>query len=195
MPGGTPEMIRQYGPQRHRVERIGDRALPVGTIPVGSLFRYQPPRARRPMTYMVEAWLPRVCARAGRAGFGALARGGHLAQVRVMATGRAAQLSDALIRRAMEARDASPSRHPSSVQSLPTQDPRRPRRHGPRTAPDGDRTGFLASGLDRATFDRLQVGFHAVQGLQWACHDAPPKRAFWVCDAVQRARQLDINLT
>ncbi len=96
-------MIRQYGPQRHRYEKVGGRTVPVGTIPIGSVFRYQPPRAYRPVTYMVEAWMPRTCARAGRPGFGALARGGHMAQVRSLATGQAAQLSDAIIRFALEA--------------------------------------------------------------------------------------------
>ncbi len=55
--------------------------------------------------------------------------------------------------------------------------------------------GFLASGLDRAEFDQLQVAFHAVQGLQWAAEEPPARRAFWVQDAVKRANQLDIPLS
>ena len=89
-------MIRQYGPQRCRYETVQGRTLAVGVIPIGSIFRYQPPRAPRPETYMVEAWMPRVYSRGGRGGFVAM-RGGHMAQVRALATGRPARLSDAVI--------------------------------------------------------------------------------------------------
>jgi hypothetical protein len=95
-------MLRQYGPQRFRYAEIRGRHLPVGVIPVGSIYRYQAPRAARPRAYMVVAWLPRQYARAdhrnGRAGFCYLARGGHLALVRELATGRVAMMADHIIR-------------------------------------------------------------------------------------------------
>ena len=96
-------MLRQYSPQRHRYERIAGRDIAVGTVPVGSIFRLRAPHARRPRTFIVEAWLTRAYARCDRAGtFCFLARGGHLAQVRDHANGRRAILADRIIMHAPE---------------------------------------------------------------------------------------------
>ena len=91
-------MLRQYWPSRFRLERIGGRRVPVGTIPVGTRFgggEHCPP-------CIVEAWLPR------KVGAGALgpegweprymARGGHLAIIRRLDTGRRFRLSDWIVR-------------------------------------------------------------------------------------------------
>jgi len=40
----------------------------VGTVPIGSIFRLRAPYARRPQTFIVEAWLTRAYARCDRAG-------------------------------------------------------------------------------------------------------------------------------
>ncbi len=54
--------------------------------------------------------------------------------------------------------------------------------------------GFLASDLDRDSFNRLQGAFHAVQGLRWAREDRPERRGPWIADARRRAERLDIRL-
>jgi len=95
-------MLRQYGPQRHRYEQIRGRHIAVGTIPIGSIFRLMP-RGARPIAYIVEAWLTRAyarCDRTGRVSF--LARGGHLAQVRDLASGHRVILADHIIMRALD---------------------------------------------------------------------------------------------
>ena len=92
-------MLRQYAPPRFRYETIRGRTLAVGTVPIGEIFRYAPSRASQPRSYIVEAWMTRAYARADRTGsFSYLARGGHLALVRDLATGRQAMLADAIIR-------------------------------------------------------------------------------------------------
>ena len=95
-------MLRQYAPPRFRYAEIRGRHLPIGTVPIGSIYRYQAPRARRPRTYMVMAWMPRAYARIDRAArttdFSYLARGGHLALVRDLANGRLALMADHIIR-------------------------------------------------------------------------------------------------
>ena len=95
-------MLRQYAPPRFRYAEIRGRHLPIGTVPIGSIYRYQAPRARRPRTYMVMAWMPRAYARIDRAArtadFSYLARGGHLALVRDLANGRVALMADHIIR-------------------------------------------------------------------------------------------------
>lgn len=96
-------MFRQYSPPRHRYETIRGRDLAVGTVPIGEMFRYAPTRAARLRTYMVEGWMTRAYARADRSGrFSYLARGGHLALVRDLATGRRAMLADAVIRHCVD---------------------------------------------------------------------------------------------
>jgi hypothetical protein len=97
-------MLRQYGPQRFRYQTIGDRHLPVGTIPIGTIFRCNPVGHRRqtdrPM--IVEAWLPREIGAArkinGRYVNSYVARGGHLAQVRCLETGERKLIADHFIR-------------------------------------------------------------------------------------------------
>ena len=104
-------MLRQYGPQRHRNERLPNgRDMPVGTIPIGTTFRMVTSAngARtRVATFIVEAWLPR---RIGAGSFrnadgcrtyadAFVARGGHLASVRCLANGRVATLADHIVRR------------------------------------------------------------------------------------------------
>lgn len=95
-------MLRQYAPPRFRYAEIQGRQLPIGTVPIGSIYRYKAPRARRPRTYMVMAWMPRAHARIDRAArtadFSYLARGGHLALVRDLANGRLALMADHIIR-------------------------------------------------------------------------------------------------
>jgi hypothetical protein len=96
-------MLRQYAPPRFRYETIRGRTLAVGTVPIGEVFRYAPSRAAAPRTYIVEAWMTRAYARADRRGrFSYLARGGHLALVRDLATGRQTMLADAIIRACLD---------------------------------------------------------------------------------------------
>ena len=76
-------MIRQYHAQRHRRIEIGGRVRAVGTIPVGTIALVQCRKIR------VEAWLPREYAAVERGRFVTKRiAGGHLAQVRDLATGR-----------------------------------------------------------------------------------------------------------
>ena len=96
-------MLRQYAPPRFRYETICGRDLAVGTVPIGAIFRHAPSRAARPRAYIVEAWMTRAYARADRTGrFSYLARGGHLALVRDLASGRQALLADAIIRACLD---------------------------------------------------------------------------------------------
>ena len=96
-------MLRQYSPPRHRYVIIRGRTMAVGTVPIGEIFRYAPTRAARPRSYMVEGWMTRAYARADRTGrLCYLARGGHLALVRDLATGRQAILADAIIRHCVD---------------------------------------------------------------------------------------------
>jgi len=96
-------MLRQYGVGRHRYETIRGRALPVGTVPVGSIFRHRRVGAARPGAYIVEAWLTRCYARADGSGrFNYLGRNGHLAQVRDLSNGRRALLADYIIMHALD---------------------------------------------------------------------------------------------
>jgi len=96
-------MLRQYAPPRFRYEAIRGRTLAVGTVPIGEIFRHVPSRGARPRTYIVEAWVTRAYARADRTGrFSHLARGGHLALVRDLATGRQAMLADTIIRACLD---------------------------------------------------------------------------------------------
>jgi hypothetical protein len=96
-------MLRQYAPQRHRYEHIGGRDMAVGTVPIGSIFRLSTPHARRPRTFIVEAWLTRAYARCDRTGrFYYVAHGAHLAQVRDLANGRQAIFADRIIMHALD---------------------------------------------------------------------------------------------
>ncbi|TWG89378.1 hypothetical protein L598_008500000050 [Mesorhizobium sp. J18] len=100
-------MLRQYSPQRHRYERVGGYERAVGTIPVGTIFLLDIDTATsRAVPYIVEAWLPRRIGAGRRVGSQYhdtyAARGGHLAQVRNLATGMSRCLSDHLILRAVD---------------------------------------------------------------------------------------------
>ncbi len=83
-------MIRQYNPQRFRTAEIGGRIRNIGTVPIGTVAIV---RGRK---VQVEAWLPREYAAAvgGRFVTKRIA-GGHIAQVRDLATNRTGRLSDA----------------------------------------------------------------------------------------------------
>lgn len=66
-------MIRQYGPQRHRLEMLGGRLRSVGTIPVGAIVRVGiSSNDMRTRPVMILAWLPREipAARGGNWTFG-----------------------------------------------------------------------------------------------------------------------------
>lgn len=95
-------MLRQYCPPRFRYAQIRGRSLMIGTVEVGTIYSYRPPRARRAKKYMVMAWLPRAYSRVDRSSrqsdFSYLARGGHLALVQDLADGRRALMSDHIIR-------------------------------------------------------------------------------------------------
>ena len=82
-------MIRQYDSQRHRCVLIGGRIRRIGTVPVGTIVLVQGRKLQ------VEAWIPRDYSAWERGRF--VTRriaGGHLAQVRDLATGRVGRLSD-----------------------------------------------------------------------------------------------------
>jgi hypothetical protein len=78
-------MLRQYCPPRFRYAQIRGRNLIIGTVDIGTIYSYRPPRAGRAQRYMVMAWLPRAYSRVDRSSrrtdFSYLARGGHLALV------------------------------------------------------------------------------------------------------------------
>ena len=83
-------MLRQYDSQRHVDVEIAGGIRRVGTVPVGAILLI---RGRK---VQVEAWLPRDYTAFERGRF-VLKRiaGGHVAQVRDLATGRAGGVSDA----------------------------------------------------------------------------------------------------
>ena len=89
---GDRPMIRQYHAQRHRRIDLAGRIRDVGTVPVGTIALVRGRKIR------VEAWLPREYATVerGRVVTKRIA-GGHLAQVRDLATGRVGPLSDAFL--------------------------------------------------------------------------------------------------
>ena len=83
-------MIRQYNSQRHRDVEIGGRIRQVGTVPIGTIVLIQGRKVQ------VVAWLPRDTSAWDRGRFVTRRMaGGHLAQVRDLATGQIGQLSDA----------------------------------------------------------------------------------------------------
>ena len=97
-------MIRQYNSQRHRRVEIGGRMRQVGTVAVGTIVLI---RGRK---LQVEAWLPRDYSAWER---GAIVTkriaGGHIAQVRELATGRVGHLSDAFLVDAVSIRTDEPN--------------------------------------------------------------------------------------
>ena len=97
-------MIRQYNSQRHRRVEIGGRMRQVGTVSVGTIVLI---RGRK---LQVEAWLPRDYSAWERGGFVTKRiAGGHIAQVREMATGRVGHLSDAFLVDAVSIRTDEPN--------------------------------------------------------------------------------------
>jgi len=96
-------MIRQYYPQRSKAERFHGR--PVGTVPVGTIVYIQDARPMRPIErpiyrapWIVEAWKPREyhpCRRGAPPT--TYLRGGDLAIVRCLRTGRRATVADWLL--------------------------------------------------------------------------------------------------
>ena len=87
-------MINQYHPQRHRI--VNGRAI--GTIAVGEIIYIgdRPTDQRRLRAcnpWIVQAWLPRYVACAGKY----VARGGHLAVVKSLRDGRTTLVSDWLL--------------------------------------------------------------------------------------------------
>lgn len=106
-------MNRQYSPNRFRYQTLGGKVRHVGTIPAGTIFRASPYLARilglgrRNMHMIVEAWFPReigACRRdqSGRWQSCFVGNGGHLAQVRCLASGRRRQLADGLILQSLD---------------------------------------------------------------------------------------------
>ena len=96
-------MIRQYNGQRHRRVEIGGRVRAVGTVRIGTIALIRGRKVR------VEAWLPREYAAVERGRF--VTRkiaGGHIAQVRDLATGRIGRLSDAWLVDAVTIRTDEP---------------------------------------------------------------------------------------
>ncbi len=97
-------MIRQYNSQRHRRVEIGGRIRQVGTVPIGTIVLIQGRKLQ------VEAWLPRDYSAWERGRFVTKRiAGGHLAQVRDLATGRIAHLSDAFLVDAVSIRTDEPN--------------------------------------------------------------------------------------
>lgn len=97
-------MLRQYNPHRHRRVEINGRVRAVGTVPVGTIALIRGRKLR------VEAWLPReyTAVQQGRFVTKKIA-GGHIAQVRDLATGRLGYLSDAWLVEAATIRTEDPN--------------------------------------------------------------------------------------
>ena len=97
-------MLRQYNAQRHRRVEIGGRIRQVGTVPVGAIVLIQGRKVQ------VMAWLPRDYTAVERGRFVTKRiAGGHLAQVRDLATGRIGPLSDAWLVDAVTIRTDEPN--------------------------------------------------------------------------------------
>ena len=97
-------MLRQYNSQRHRRVEIGGRVRLVGTVPVGTIVLVKGRKLQ------VEAWLPRDYSAWERGRFVTKRiAGGHIAQVRELATGRVGHLSDAFLVDAVSIRTDEPN--------------------------------------------------------------------------------------
>ncbi|SFH28042.1 hypothetical protein SAMN04488020_10989 [Palleronia marisminoris] len=97
-------MIRQYNSQRHRRVEIGGRMRQVGTVAVGTIVLIRGRKLR------VEAWLPRDYSAWARGAFVTKRiAGGHIAQVRELATGRVGHISDAFLVDAVSIRTDEPN--------------------------------------------------------------------------------------
>jgi hypothetical protein len=101
-----PAMLHRYpfgGPARDTIEAPHTLCA---AVPIGAIFRLRAPRAKRPRTYIVEAWLTRTRATSQRSRpFVHVAGGVHLAMVRDLGNGRHAMLPDRIIRQACLASD------------------------------------------------------------------------------------------
>ncbi len=96
-------MIRQYKSQRHRRVEIAGRIREIGTVPVGTIVLIQGRKLQ------VEAWIPREYTAFERGRFiTKRIAGGHLAQVRDLATGKTGHLSDAWLVDAVSIRTDEP---------------------------------------------------------------------------------------
>jgi hypothetical protein len=101
-------MIRQYYAPRHRLREVSrGRWVPVGTVEVGTIFRLFPEACRdcHPGPWILEGWLPRetfVWDRVQGSEPRYLARFGHLAQCRNLATGQRLRIAYHWISQALE---------------------------------------------------------------------------------------------
>lgn len=90
-------MMRQYGPtvSRFRYIETPRGKLEAGVLPVGTICR--PMVNRQPLgRAIIEAWEPREYAKADRGKMRTVRiRGGHIAHMRDLATGKRYRLSDA----------------------------------------------------------------------------------------------------
>lgn len=87
-------MIRQYNPQRYRVD---DKGRKIGTISVGEIFRCS--CGGKNQSWIIEAWHNREyheCVPGGRT---IAMTGGHLATARNLGNGQRRTIADWLIRR------------------------------------------------------------------------------------------------
>jgi hypothetical protein len=104
-------MLRQYRPGgRFHYERVGSRRIPVGPIPIGTIFRIPAPLGRSSATtnsFIVEAWLPRKLGAArrvnGRYTCTFVAGGGHLALCRSLHDGSRRLVADHILIAASDA--------------------------------------------------------------------------------------------
>ena len=83
-------MIRQYRPQRHRIEETPRGPMAVGTVKVGEILK-----PRNGCKIQVLAWLPRDYSTYSNGRFATKRiTGGHLALVRRLHDGKEFELSD-----------------------------------------------------------------------------------------------------
>ncbi len=99
-------MMRQYSPQRFRYEQVNGSACAyrVGTVCVGSIFRYASRRSAPSRKCIVRAWFTRHYPfrdATGRWKDLYLLQGGHLALVEDLTTGKLFRLADHHILRAI----------------------------------------------------------------------------------------------
>ncbi len=93
-------MFRQYGPgNRFRYEVHAGRSIPVGTVAAGEVLQTAYGKV------LVLGWKPREISAARGRESRFMARLGHLALVRDLATGKPRELSDVHLLNAVEHRD------------------------------------------------------------------------------------------
>ena len=85
-------MLNQYDPQRFRQAFLRNKPVNIGTVPVGTITRYNNQKI------IVLAWFPREIGASrmvnGQWKSVRVARGGHLALVKALHNGRVFRLSD-----------------------------------------------------------------------------------------------------